>query len=140
MKTLCLISCVKKKKNYKCKAEDMYISTLFKYSLEYAQRHFDEVAILSAKYGLLRLDKEIEPYEMTLNNMKDLEIRKWSINVTNEIKRIYPEYEYHVIAGKNYYKYLNIKIEALFPLSIGKKLQALKNALVEKQEFDDDIW
>lgn len=51
-------------------AKDMYVSDLFKKSLEYARRlNPAKIYILSAKYGLLELDDMIEPYEITLNEM-----------------------------------------------------------------------
>ncbi|UZQ49968.1 DUF6884 domain-containing protein [Clostridium kluyveri] len=68
MKKIVLISCVSKKLSYPAKAKDMYISQLFKLNFNYANFiKADNIFILSAKYGLLKLDKEIEPYNETLN-------------------------------------------------------------------------
>lgn len=36
------------------------------------------MAILSAKYGLLLPDDEIEPYNLTLNDMSSEEVRDWA--------------------------------------------------------------
>ena len=67
------ISCVKSKRKTKAKARDMYISPLFRYSLKYALSLTSEnkIYILSAKYGLLKLDEVIDPYELTLNTMSE---------------------------------------------------------------------
>lgn len=65
------LSCVSKKRDYPCFASDMYISDLFKKSLMYATKITESknIYILSAKYGLLELNQQIEPYELTLNTM-----------------------------------------------------------------------
>lgn len=62
MRKTVLISCVSKKQKYRAKAQDLYISPLFKLNLEYAQElKPDAIFILSAKHGLLHLDTEIDP-------------------------------------------------------------------------------
>jgi cytoplasmic iron level regulating protein YaaA (DUF328/UPF0246 family) len=70
MKKIILIACVSKKADKKTKAKDLYISSLFKSSLAYAyKQNPDRIFILSALYHLLDLDKEIEPYNVTLSNV-----------------------------------------------------------------------
>lgn len=60
MKQIVLISCVNQKLPHRAKAKDMYIRTLFKLNLQYAEKlNPDGVYILSAKYGLLNLEQEI---------------------------------------------------------------------------------
>ena len=50
-----LISCVSKKRSYKSKTKDFYISPLFEKSLAYAHKlKPDAIFILSAKYGVPR--------------------------------------------------------------------------------------
>lgn len=64
------LSCVKTKQDHRCRADEMYISPLFKLSLRYAQSlNPRKIFILSAKYGLLELNDIIDPYELTLNHM-----------------------------------------------------------------------
>ena len=56
----------------------MYVSPLFKYSLKYARLlNPDRIYILSAEYGLISLEQEIEPYEKTLNTFSKQEIKEW---------------------------------------------------------------
>lgn len=107
MKKLVLISCVKTKRTFKCKARDMYISPLFKKSLSYAQKLApDQIYILSAKYGLLGLDDEIEPYERTLKTMPRGEQIKWASLVLGQLgaKTDLKEDLFVILAGKDYYK------------------------------------
>ena len=74
MKTIIIISCISKKLPHKAKAKDLYISALFKLSFQYAKSlNVNDIYILSAKYGLLPLDQEVEPYEQTLNRMSKRE-------------------------------------------------------------------
>ena len=83
MKKIVLISCVSKKLSTKAKAKDIYISTLFKYSLAYAYSiQPDEIFILSALHHVLELDKEIDPYDVTLCNVPKNK-RKSGLRVLN---------------------------------------------------------
>jgi hypothetical protein len=70
MKQIILIACVSQKADKKMKAKDLYKSALFKSSLAYACKlNPDKIFILSALHHLLDLDKEIEPYNVTLSNV-----------------------------------------------------------------------
>jgi len=54
VRALGLISCTKRKKDFPCKASEMYsASDLFRKAYAYCYKNYDNVAILSAKYGLL---------------------------------------------------------------------------------------
>jgi len=134
LKTLGLLSCTKRKKDYPCKASEMYsASDLFRKAYAYCTKKYDNVAILSAKYGLLLPDEEFEPYNVTLNNMSIDQVKKWSDQVfeqflvkieLNGLGKVY----FH--AGKRYRQYLipilekmNIKCEEpLQNLGIGRQL------------------
>ncbi|KKH45978.1 DUF6884 domain-containing protein [Methanosarcina sp. 1.H.A.2.2] len=133
MSKIALISCVSKKLPCASKAKDLYVSSLFKYNLKYAKSlNPDKIFILSAKYGLVDLEREIEPYDKTLNNMTSEEIRKWADCVIDQIKKEVDleEDEFIFLAGEKYRKYLlphisNYQIP-LEGLRIGEQLQYLK--------------
>ncbi|MGB9940120.1 DUF6884 domain-containing protein [Methanosarcina sp.] len=133
MAKIVLISCVSKKLPYKAKAKDLYISTLFKYNLKYARSLSpDKIFILSAKYGLVDSEAEIEPYDKCLINMSSKEIKEWADCVIDQIKKEadLEEDEFIFLAGEKYRKYLlphilNYQIP-LKGLGIGKQLQYLK--------------
>lgn len=138
MKTIFLISCSSKKLNGQHKAENLYISTLFKLNLIYAKKNNPNyIFILSAKYGLLSLKKKIEFYDESLNKMKVVELQNWSYNVLQQLRNKFDLYEDHFIflAGQSYRKYLigNItNYEIPFKgLGIGKQLQKLKYLIDE---------
>lgn len=65
---LVIIPCGSKKRNVRSKAKDLYIGTYFKACLDFAQSLYPDtnIRILSGKYGIVPLDKEIDPYEMRL--------------------------------------------------------------------------
>ena len=139
MRKIVLISCVSKKLPHKAKAEDLYTSSLFKYSLRYAKSlRPDNIYILSAEYGLLPLDKEIVPYDKTLNKMPEKEIKKWANDVISQLEERADLQKDEIIflAGQKYRKYLiphirNYKIP-LERLSIGRQLNYLKMKLENK--------
>lgn len=132
MKKIVLISCVSQKRTYRSKAKDLYTSTLFKKNLAYAYKlKPDAIYILSAKYGLLDLDKEIEPYNLTLNTMSAAEIRTWAGKVIHQLHQVVNLNNDHfiILAGLKYRKYLLQDMKSFeIPLegfTIGKQLQAL---------------
>lgn len=132
MKKIVLISCVSQKQLYRSKAKDLYISALFKKNLAYAQRlNPDAIYILSAKYGLLDLETEIDPYNQTLNTMSAAENRSWAEKVLQQLGGVADLKQDHFIflAGEKYRKNLlphltsyEIPMEGL---TIGRQLQAL---------------
>jgi hypothetical protein len=133
-KTLGLISCTKKKQNYRCKASEMYsASDLFRKAYAYATKKYDSVAILSTKYGLLLSDEEIEPYDLTLNDTSSPEVKEWSEKVFRQMKSKMKIQEFGKVffhTGKRYREHLIPKLEdlgincevPLKNLGIGKQL------------------
>jgi len=136
MAKVVLISCASKKLSHKTKAKDIYISPLFKMNLKFAKSfNPDKMFILSAKHGLIDLDKEIEPYDKTLNLMRSAEKKEWANNVLQDLRKVadLSKDEFIFLAGGNYRKHLvpsikNYKIP-LKHLSIGRQLQYLKEEI-----------
>ena len=132
MKKIVLISCVSQKRSHRSKAKDLYVSALFKKFLAYARRlNPDAIYILSAKYGLLDLETEIDPYNLTLNTMSAGEIRNWADRVLQQLHQVANLQDDHFIflAGMKYRKNLLPNLRSyeipLEGLTIGKQLQAL---------------
>jgi len=132
MNQIVLISCVSKKLENKSKAKDLYLSSLFTKSLKYATSiKPDNIFILSAKYGLVGLNQEIEPYDITLNKMYPNEIKDWAKIVLNQLNKSTDLKidEFIFLAGNNYRKHLlpeitNYKIP-MEGLRIGEQLRWL---------------
>lgn len=136
MAKIVLISCVSKKLNHKSLAQNLYTSSLFKKNLQYAKSlNPDKIFILSAKYGLLKLNEEIEPYNKTLNEMSSSEIKEWSSSVLNQLKKLVDieNDEFIFLAGNNYRKFLIPHIKhyniPMLGLGIGKQLQWLSERI-----------
>jgi len=108
-------------------------SDLFRKAYAYCKNKYDDVAILSAKYGLLLPDEEIESYDKTLNDMSVEERKNWSDGVFTQMqtKLILGDYgKVFFHTGRNYRENLITKLgkmglgyEApLINLPIGKQL------------------
>jgi hypothetical protein len=137
MSRIVLIQCASKKAKVKTKAEDLYISDLFRSSLLYAKRrlHPDHIFILSAKHGLLPLDKEVEPYDLTLKKMNAAKVKEWARTTAKQLSEHADLQGDHfiILAGERYRRYLlpyipnhDIPMEKL---RIGEQLQRLKKEL-----------
>jgi hypothetical protein len=130
-----LLSCVSKKLSHKAKARDLYVSPLFKFGLKYAESlHPDKIFILSAEYGLVDLEKEIDPYNRTLNTMHATDILAWADRVLLQLKSSadLKNDEFIFLAGERYRKNLvphivNYTIP-MKGLGIGRQLKYLKEA------------
>ncbi len=139
MKNIVLISCASQKRTQRSKAKDLYISALFKKNLAYARRlHPDVIYILSAKYGLIDLETEIDPYNLTLNTMSAGEIRNWAERVLLQLRKVASLQDDHFIflAGMKYRKNLIPHLKSfevpLEGLPIGKQLQALSGNTINR--------
>lgn len=83
-----LLSCVKLKRDHRCRAGDMYTSDLFHKMMAYAESLKPKrIFILSAKYGLLSPDDVIEPYNLTLKKRKASERRLWARSVIDALRQ-----------------------------------------------------
>lgn len=63
---IALISCAKKKLSVRAMAKELYISTLFQKSRQWAEQNCDQWFVLSAKHGLVKPTQIINPYEKRL--------------------------------------------------------------------------
>ena len=63
MNTLTIISCSNKKRDYACRADEMYIGPFFTKLYNLAKRIGGDIYISSAWYGLIKPDTIIEPYD-----------------------------------------------------------------------------
>lgn len=133
MSTIVLISCVSKKLSHRAKARDLYLSPLFRLNLQYAQKIApSKIFILSAKFGLVNLDDEIEPYNVTLNNMSAKDRKAWAQKVFAQMKECCDLNRDHfiILAGQKYRQYLLTHLKSyeipMEGLRIGEQLQYLK--------------
>jgi cytoplasmic iron level regulating protein YaaA (DUF328/UPF0246 family) len=132
---IALLSCTQRKQTYPCMAQDMYVpSQLFRKAKEYVLKNeYDAWFILSAKYGLLQPNTLIEPYNVSIMDLKKDEIVKWSERITKQLLE-YPVTQVDVFAGSKYRQYLLPLLEKcnivfrvpLKGLGIGQQLKYFK--------------
>jgi hypothetical protein len=148
MRTIVLIACASMKKSQRAKAKDIYVSTLFCYSLKYAYSlNPDKVFILSALHHLLDLDKEIDPYDVTLSiipkkkrkpglkilNSKEKEV--WGNKVIDMLSKQadLQNDKFIVLAGQEYIKPIRADIKNLDDRLVGfrqgERVKYLKSQL-----------
>lgn len=136
VKKIVLISCVSKKLPTRAKAQDLYISALFRLNIQYAKKlKPDAIYILSAMHGLLSLDDEVEPYDLTLNTMSSRQVKAWADQVMAQIGACAdPKTDHFVfLAGEKYRKFLLPHLASyevpMQGLTIGRQLQFLSGQI-----------
>ncbi len=97
-----LISCSKSKGGHRDIARDMYVSPLYRKSVQLAELWGVPFYILSAKYGLLHPDELIEPYEQTLKTATKKEKQDWARRVDTQLRELSRK-EFIVLAGDDYF-------------------------------------
>ena len=144
MKSICLVACVSSKKHEKAPAQELYISPLFQKAQFYAANRFDQWFILSAKYGLVDPEQEIEPYEQTLNKMPKSQRDEWADCVFRNICSKVTNGSYIAfLAGERYREGLINRLREhgyvmrvpLEKLSIGRQLSWLKKIHEESERL-----
>jgi hypothetical protein len=131
-----LIQCGKRKRSVPCSAGDLYIGALFQKSVAYARKlGAERFFVLSARHGLVPFDREIEPYELTLNRMKKPERQAWRERVIAELRaQTDCKNDHFILLASD--RYRDGLVEALrnvtvpmAGLSLGRQLAFLKRAL-----------
>lgn len=137
-KTIALVSCVGKKLSYAAPAGELYCSQWFKKASAYARQEADDWYILSARYGLLPIDRVVEPYNVTLNKMPASERREWAKRVLTDLRKIIePGDRIIILAGAKYRENLvgpivemGLKVEVpMQGLGIGQQNSWLKKQI-----------
>jgi hypothetical protein len=125
-KNIYLISCSSDKLDRKAPASELYCSPLFAKSLEYARKQVsdDQIFILSAKYGLVPLSIEIDPYDVTLKDMPSDDRKTWAENVYLELEKRFDitNDRFVFLAGTAYTEYLIPKFKYSHDFLEGKKI------------------
>jgi hypothetical protein len=106
-----LISCTKKKRDpaefnaRAMRARDLYIGNSFISGRSILEQVCDRWYILSAKYGLIRPDAAIEPYDLALNDMSVTQYGSWCERMALQVTRMRPD-KVTIIAPDLYAEYL----------------------------------
>lgn len=115
MRDVVLIGCTKRKRDELSPARELYQeSPLYRKRLAYAESlDPDLMLVLSAKHHVLKMDEEIEPYDVTLNEMSRDEGRDWASRVLDQLRNLTdPEHDRFIfLAGRSYYRDLLSHLE-----------------------------
>ena len=82
-------------------AKDLYLGNVFKLSLETAIRLSDEVYILSAGYGILKLNDLIMPYNVKMVPSRALWCRRNKIAVFDKFQHFLPKVYNSAVIGES---------------------------------------
>jgi hypothetical protein len=128
-----IIPCGFKKRTGVHKAVDLYIGPYFKSNLRWARNYVkdSDILILSAKHGLLDLDRVILPYDLKMGETGDVSVE--SLKLQAEQRGIV-DYEVFALGGKTY----TDKLEKIFNnislpmkgLSLGYAMQRVKQDIL----------
>lgn len=112
MQRVFLLSCVKTKHAKPCEAQDLYTSTWFRAARTYIEVQHAVWYILSAKYGLLRPNEGVSPYDLTLDSMRADERRTWATSVLAKLNPLITAGDDIVfLAGKRYRQFLEVALK-----------------------------
>lgn len=135
LQTVCIVSCTAHKRDVRLPAENLYSSDLFYKSRRFAQANFDSWLILSAKHGLIKPGRIVDPYDCSLSSLSRDERAALSKKVFKQASQLSLEcMRVTSICGGDYDEFL---VEAGivflrcpdFFLPIGKKLAKLGEAI-----------
>lgn len=136
MSHIILVACASQKGVRHAKAADLYQSSLFRKSIAYARSlRPDAIFILSAKHGLLGVDDEIAPYNVTLNEMSRAAVGEWALRVLDQLRQVADLQADHFtfLAGERYRRSLLPHIAhytvPMTGLGIGRQLKFLTEAV-----------
>lgn len=102
-----LIPCCKEKLEHKAPARELYQSEGFKTRLAYAEsQHPDAIYVLSGKYHLVTLTKEIEPYDLNLCEQTAEYKEKWAQRVLEDLSLVsnLKDDRYIILCDESYYE------------------------------------
>ncbi|MEK6879670.1 MAG: DUF6884 domain-containing protein [Nanoarchaeota archaeon] len=135
MKRVALIPCSKNKikTGGEVKAVDLYsASLLFRKILHFVlKQKYDKIFIISAKYGLLRLNQKIQYYDSSLKNISKIERVKWGDIISSKLNKILDKSDYiDFYIPKIYIKYISKNLQInhkniLQGMRIGERLHFL---------------
>lgn len=136
-----IISCCGKKRNHPCRANQIYISSLFKAGYAWAESITisDNIFIISAKYGLIKSNEIIEPYNLQMGDKGSIDVellKKQAHDLSLMDQNIY------LLAGSKYIDRVN-KIGLRFhnPLkgmTVGYRMYLLKKNIGKIPRWSND--
>jgi hypothetical protein len=87
-----LIACSRTKADRPVPARELYLSPLFRAARAYAERRYGpgRWLILSARYGLVKPDHVVAPYDLSLRQLTSREREAWGDRIAIELTDRFP--------------------------------------------------
>lgn len=85
MQAVHLVACASRKRAAPCAAADLYVSDWFVRARTFVEAMGGPWFILSARHGLLRPSKLVEPYDLALSHLTAGERRRWADRVLAQL-------------------------------------------------------
>ena len=127
-----LVSCGAAKLKVPAPAQDLYVGSLTRAAIGHAQASGGPWYIVSARYGLLRPERVIEPYNLSVLDMGPNQRREWGSRVAHELRGVHPELvEVEVHMGEGYLRHLR----PWFPWDITAPLAGLEIGVTDDGRF-----
>lgn len=120
IKFLVIASCSKKKLDHSATAANLYQSSLFKKTKAFAEKLAADFMILSAKYGLIKSNEEIDPYDEILYYQADINrLKETELPKLEQLQQQY--HKIIIIMGKKYRKVFETLLDSDNFLTIKSK-------------------
>jgi len=135
MNHIVLVGCCGPKLGRIAAARDLYRSPLFRLSSTWAQAHGDAWMILSAKYGLIKPDDKLAPYDLALGDRSPQERGRWAVQVQDQVDALelaQGPSRFTLLAGEAYATWVRPVDSVVQPMAgmmIGRRLQWLNEQL-----------
>ena len=110
MQKIVLISGSGQQRTQKSSVRELYTGRSFRANLETALELVPErkIFVLSAKFGLLRLDEQVPPHDDNLAGLSDAQLRRWANGVLYQLaaQADLEQDQFILLAAPRYRKYL----------------------------------
>ena len=133
MKRVFLVSCGRRKQDFRTRAGEMYTSPRFLRARELVEATRCPWFILSAKHGLLAPDEMITPYDMNLNAMPLKKRKLWAERVKHQMKSQLPNADKAVVLAEKSY------CEDLLPY-LKRRFATVETPLKDIKQEDHYQW
>jgi hypothetical protein len=84
--TVALVGCGKQKLAVRATARELYTGALFRKALAYALTLTPRAYVLSALHGVVDLEQELDPYELSMAGVEDPDA--WAVGATHDLARL----------------------------------------------------
>jgi len=105
-----VIQCSDTKLDRPAPAWELYTGNVFRAQRQLAADLGYPVRILSAKYGVLRPEEIVEPYDLSIRDLTADQQKKWNRHVRDELDATNAD-EFYVLAGRDYVRPPKVKSE-----------------------------